>query len=75
MDRYKFHRRCVGPAYSASSVKHYEGRVLEAVDRICNRLRRFNGAELITADWVHVMVLGKLWTLYFLPCVMFLNLI
>jgi hypothetical protein len=59
MARYQLIRRSGGPAFTASNLKRYEPKVVEAMQRVCERLDRLNGEEVETSEWMHITVLGK----------------
>ncbi|KAK1236892.1 hypothetical protein MKX08_007840, partial [Trichoderma sp. CBMAI-0020] len=57
MARYQLIRRSGGPAFTASNLKRYEPKVVEAMQRVCERLDRLNGEEVETSEWMHITVL------------------
>jgi cytochrome P450 len=60
MARYQLIRRSAGPAFTASNLKRYEPKIVEAMQRVCERLNRLNGEEVETSEWMHITVLGKI---------------
>lgn len=60
MARYQLIRRSGGPAFTASNLKRYEPKVVEAMQRVCERLNRLNGEEVETSEWMHITILGKI---------------
>lgn len=60
MARYQLIRRSGGPAFTASNLKRFELKVVEAMQRVCERLNRLNGEEVDTSEWMHITVLGKI---------------
>lgn len=60
MARYQLIRRSGGPAFTASNLKRYEPKVVEAMQRVRERLDRLSGEEVETSEWMHIAVLGKM---------------
>ncbi|KAL7919277.1 cytochrome P450 [Trichoderma austrokoningii] len=57
MARYQLIRRSGGPAFTASNLKRYEYKVVEAMQRVCDKLNRLNGEEVKTSEWMHITAL------------------
>lgn len=60
MTRYQLIRRGAGPAFTASNLKRFEQKVVEVMQKVCERLDRLNGEEVDTSEWMHIIVLGKI---------------
>ncbi|KAI1777511.1 cytochrome P450 [Hypoxylon cercidicola] len=56
MQRYKGHRKNIGTAYSASSLKKYSDRLDEVMDRFVAKLKSQEGQVLDLNDWLHLAV-------------------
>ncbi|UKZ96571.1 uncharacterized protein TrAFT101_011353 [Trichoderma asperellum] len=57
MMRYQLIRRSAGPAFTASNLKRFKPKVIEVMQRVCERLHRLNGEEVDTSEWMHIIVL------------------
>ncbi|KAL6887094.1 cytochrome P450 [Trichoderma evansii] len=57
MTRYQLIRRGAGPAFTASNLKRFEHKVVEVMQKVCERLHRLNGEEVDTSEWMHIIVL------------------
>ncbi|KAL9473779.1 hypothetical protein ACSS6W_008159 [Trichoderma asperelloides] len=57
MMRYQLFRRSAGPAFTASNLKRFKPKVIEVMQKVCERLHRLNGEEVDTSEWMHIIVL------------------
>ncbi|KAI1141491.1 cytochrome P450 [Hypoxylon sp. FL0543] len=56
MQRYKSHRKNIGVTYSTSSLKKYNDRLDEVMDRFVAKLKTQEGQVLDLTDWLHLAV-------------------
>ncbi|KAH8122450.1 cytochrome P450 [Trichoderma asperelloides] len=60
MMRYQLIRRSAGPAFTASNLKRFKPKVIEVMQKVCERLHRLNGEEVDTSEWMHIIVLENI---------------
>ncbi|KAM3420893.1 hypothetical protein BST61_g4128 [Cercospora zeina] len=55
MDRYRLHRRLIGPLYSMHNVLRYEKAVDGVLIKVIAQLKALNGAQIDLKMWMHII--------------------